>query len=98
MKPVEQDSDSDAWSVSDSDEEGSKRKSGGSQQKRMSSGGSARSPVAEDLAQRLRGTNLTHDSPPPKPPRPTTERPPAKPPRPVPLSMNVRLIHTNVIC
>jgi len=98
LKPVEQDSDSDAWSVSDSDEEGSKRKKGGSQQKRMSSGGSARSPVAEDLAQRLRRTSLTQDSPPPpKPPRPIMESPPAKPPRPGPLSMNARLIHIIIV-
>jgi LAS seventeen-binding protein 5 len=80
LKPVEQDSDSDAWSVSDSDDE---TRRAPRPQKQMSTGGSGKS-VAEDLAQRLRQTSLSQrESPPPKPPRPTMESPPPKPPRPV---------------
>ena len=79
LKPVEQDSDSDAWSVSDSDDEGRRKVR---PQKQMSTGGSGKS-VAEDLAQKLRATSLSRESPPPKPPRPSAvESPPAKPPRP----------------
>jgi LAS seventeen-binding protein 5 len=79
-KPIEQDSDSDAWSASDSEDDGSKVRP----QKRMSTGGS--SSVAEDLASRLRATSLSKEVPPPKPPRPAAvESPPAKPPRPMPL-------------
>jgi LAS seventeen-binding protein 5 len=81
LKPIEQDSDSDAWSVSDSDEEHPKRTV--SPQKKMSTGGSGRSTVAEDLAQRLRAASLSQEKPPPKPPRPVVEIPPAKPPRPI---------------
>ena len=95
LKPVEQDSDSDAWSASDSDEDGPKQKKV-PQQKRMSTGGSARSPIAEDLAQRLRATSLSQDSPPPKPPRPVMEKPPVKPPRPAPPSSNARLISSSI--
>ena len=91
LKPVEQDSDSDALSVSDSDQDAPKQK-GVLKQKRMSTGGSGRSAIAEDLAQRLRSTSLSQNSPPPKPPRPVMESPPAKPPRPAPASMNARLI------
>jgi LAS seventeen-binding protein 5 len=94
LKPVEQDSDSDAWSASDSDEDGPKQKNV-PRQKRMSTGGSAKSPIAEDLAQRLRATSLSQDSPPPKPPRPVMERPPVKPPRPPPPSSNARLIFSS---
>jgi len=88
LKPVEQDSDSDAWSVSDSEEEEGQRRVGREvvTQKRMSTGGSSgRSAIAEDLAQRLRATSLSQEAPPPKPPRPVAveeEAPPAKPPRP----------------
>ena len=82
LKPVEQDSDSDAWSVSDSDNEGSRNVRA---QRQMSTGGSGKS-VAEDLAQRLRATSLSKESPPPKPPRPAAvESPPPKPPRPTQL-------------
>ena len=89
LKPVEQDSDSDAWIVSDSGEEGKHPKV----QKRMSTGGSGRSAIAEDLAHRLRATSLASQSPPPKPPRPVVEVPPPRPPRPVQqasLSANAR--------
>lgn len=91
LKPVEQDSDSDAWSASDSEEERDTKHP--VPQKRMSTGGSARSAVAEELAQRLRATSLTsQDSPPPRPPRPTAaEIPPAKPPRPTAPKLNMRL-------
>jgi LAS seventeen-binding protein 5 len=86
LKPVEQDSDSDAWSVSDSDDEGRRAPR---TQRQMSTGGSGRS-VAEDLAQRLRQTSLSQsqrqEAPPPKPPRPTIESPPPKPPRPTEIS------------
>jgi hypothetical protein len=87
LKPVEQDSDSDAWSVSDSEEEeGGRAGRVVTTQKRMSTGGSSgRSAVAEDLAQRLRATSLSQEVPPPKPPRPVAvaeEGPPVKPPRP----------------
>ena len=90
MKPVEQDSDSDAWSVSDSEEETGgegrpAKKVTVGPQKRMSTGGSSgRSAIAEDLAQRLRATSLSQEAPPPKPPRPVVddESPPVKPPRP----------------
>ena len=98
LKPVEQDSDSDASSVSDSEEERGRgpQQQGIQQQKRMSTGGSGRSPIAEDLAQRLRATSLsssTQESPPPKPPRPVMEEsPPVKPPRPTLPSMNIRLL------
>ena len=86
LKPVEQDSDSDAWSVSDSEDE---RPKNVRPQKQMSTGGSGKS-VAEDLAQRLRATSLSKESPPPKPPRPTAvESPPAKPPRPPQISSPV---------
>ena len=95
LKPVEQDSDSDAWSVSDSDEGAPKQKRV-SQKRKMSTGGSGKNAIAEDLAQRLRGTSLSQDSPPPKPPRPVMEIPPAKPPRPAPPSMNARLILSNI--
>jgi hypothetical protein len=82
LKPVEQDSDSDAWSVS-SEDDGSRNVRA---QRKMSTGGSGKS-VAEDLAQRLRATSLSKESPPPRPPRPTAvESPPAKPPRPTQLS------------
>lgn len=85
-KPIEQDSDSDAWSASDSDGEGSKV----GPQKRTSTGGS--SSIAEDLASRLRATSLSKEVPPPRPPRPVAvESPPAKPPRPMPMtSANAR--------
>ena len=89
LKPVEQDSDSDAWGVSDSEEEEEEHAGGeemmmgrrtmqsgmGVPQKRMSTGGSSgRSAIAEDLAQRLRATSLgSQDVPPPKPPRPLVE-------------------------
>ena len=79
LKPVEQDSDSDAWSVSDSDNEA---RDAPKSQRQMSTGGSGKS-VAEDLAQRLRQTSISQkEAPPPKPPRPTMESPPPKPPRP----------------
>lgn len=88
LKPVEQDSDSDAWNVSDSDEERKKVRS----QRQMSRGGSVRSATAEDLASRLRSTSLSRETPPQKPPRPAaappkrpgpvSESPPPKPPRP----------------
>ena len=84
-KPVEQDSDSDTWSASDSDEEKTKEPK---VQKSMSTGSSGRRPIAEDLAQRLRATSISKSSeqPPPKPPRPVVEIPPAKPPRPQAMS------------
>ena len=83
LKPVEQDSDSDAWNVSDSDEEKAPRTTSTSQ-KRMSTGGSGRSSIAEDLARKLRATTLSQETPPPKPPRPVQvdEMPPPRPPRP----------------
>jgi LAS seventeen-binding protein 5 len=91
LKPVEQDSDSDAASFSDSEEERKTKRP--VPQKRMSTGGSGRSAVAAELAQRLRATSLTsQDSPPPKPPRPTSmEIPPPKPPRPAPPKLSMRL-------
>ena len=89
LKPVEQDSDSDAWGVSDSEEEEKEHAGGeemmmrrqmmqsgmGAPRKRMSTGGSlGRSAIAEDLGQRLRATSLgSQDVPPPKPPRPVVE-------------------------
>ena len=95
LKPVEQDSDSDAWNVSDSDEE--RKQKPVSPQARMSTGGSGRR-VAEDLAQRLRATGLSQETPPPKPPRPVAspprpprqivENPPPKPPRPTAISIS----------
>ena len=90
LKPVEQDSDSDTWSVSDSDGDSPKQKRV-PRQKRMSTGGSGRNTVAKDLAEQLRTTSLSQNLPPPKPPRPVKESPPAKPPRPPPPSMNARL-------
>jgi LAS seventeen-binding protein 5 len=90
LKPVEQDSDSDAWSVSDSDGDSPKQKRV-PRQKKMSTGGSGRNTTAKDLAEQLRTTSLSQNLPPPKPPRPVKESPPAKPPRPPPPTMNARL-------
>jgi hypothetical protein len=89
LKPVEQDSDSDAWSVSDSDEEHHHhRKQGGNSGVKRPTGRSK----TEDLAERLRATSISNvplvkpvrpgSSPPTRPPRPV-EAPPARPPRPV---------------
>jgi LAS seventeen-binding protein 5 len=89
MKSVDQDSDSDAFNASNSDEERATKPV--VTQKRMSTGGSGRNAIAEDLAQRLRATSLTQESPPPKPPRPIVESPPAKPPRPMRSSLMARL-------
>lgn len=112
LKPVEEDSDSDAWSVSDSDEERKKKESRSksmgnmssatspiSHQRQTSTGGSGRSAIAEDLAQRLRATSLSQqrsgsqEAPPPKPPRPTSqvEIPPPRPPRPMPMQKPIPL-------
>jgi LAS seventeen-binding protein 5 len=103
LKPVEQDSDSDAVSVSDSEEE-DKSPQKASAQERMPTGGLGRSPIAADLAQRLRSTSLGREGPPPpKPPRPVVEAPPAKPPRPsvqAPSNVHTELIsyfHTRLI-